>query len=108
MKILILEDNLMWAPRLFKTVQAVGHEAVVISKIPEEIPPADIAIVNLGSTSMPAQDLVPRIRRAGIKVLGHAGHKEKELHQIGKEIGCDYLATNSEITHKLPDILARM
>lgn len=108
MKILIFEDNLMWGPRLAKSAIAFGHEAVVIVKLPPQIPAADLAIVNLGSQSMPASDLVPRLKEVGIKVLAHAGHKEKELLDLGRGLGCDRLATNSEITNKLEQILQEM
>lgn len=105
MRILIFEDNLMWGPRLVKSAQAFGHQHTLLAKVPNEIPEADLAIINLGSLSMPAQDLIPRLKEQGIKILAHAGHKEKELHALGKDLGCDRLATNSEITNKLDQIL---
>lgn len=105
MRILIFEDNLMWGLRLAKSATAFGHEATVLSKIPAEIPNAELAIVNLGSTTMPASELVPKLKAASLKVLAHAGHKEKELLALGKDLACDRLATNSEITNKLEQIL---
>jgi hypothetical protein len=105
MRVLIFEDNLMWGPRLNKSVAAFGHEPSVVTKIPTEIPPADLAIVNLSSLSLPPSDLIPRLKEAGIKILAHAGHKEKESHALGKDLGCDRLVTNGEITHKLEQIL---
>lgn len=105
MRVLIFEDNLMWGPRLLKSITAFGHEGKVLARVPEEIPPADLAIVNLGSLNLPATDLVPKLKAANLKVLAHAGHKEKELHELGRDLGCDRLATNSEITHKLQEIL---
>jgi hypothetical protein len=106
--VLIFEDNLMWAPRLKKSAASFGHRAEVLAKIPNEIPDGDIAIVNLSSKTLPAADLVPKLRLAGIKVLAHAGHKEKELLALGQDLGCDRLATNSEITHNLEKILAEL
>lgn len=105
MRILIFEDNLMWGPRLVKSAQAFGHEPVLLSKIPNQIPSGDVAIINLGSIAMPAVELIPNLKGQGIKILAHAGHKEKELHALGKDLGCDRLATNSEITNKLEQIL---
>ena len=106
MTVLIFEDNLMWAPRLVKSVSAFGHQSQVVSKVPLVIPAGDVAIVNLGSLSMPAETLVPQLKAAGLKIIAHAGHKEKDLHDLGKNLGCDRLATNSELTHKLEQILA--
>ncbi len=99
MKVLILEDNLLWSSRLKQTLTAFGHEAIVAS-VPQE---CDAAIIALGRPTM-ASD-VASLRAKGAFVIGHAGHKEKELHQAGKDAGCDRLATNSEITNKLPQIL---
>jgi len=98
----------MWAPRLQKSAIAFGHTTEVFSRIPEVMPSGDIAIVNLGSNSLPAVELVPKLRQARIKVLAHAGHKEKELLELGRGLGCDRLATNSEITHHFEKLLAEL
>jgi hypothetical protein len=103
MKVAIYEDNLLWGPRLAKTVTAFGHEALMARTA--DVIPSDVAIVNLSSSGFPVAELVPKLKAAGIKVIAHAGHKETELHEAGRNLGCDYLATNSEITHKLPQIL---
>ncbi len=105
MRILIFEDNLMWGPRLVKSVTAFGHEPVLLPKVPVDIPTGDVAIVNLGSASMAPDVLVPKLRAAGLKILAHAGHKEKDLLELGRGLGCDRLATNSELTNKIEKIL---
>lgn len=105
MTILIFEDNLMWSSRLVQSVKALGYEAVLRTKLPEGQEQAEIAIVNLGSHSLKPTDLVPKLRESGVKVIAHAGHKEKELHALGKDLGCDRLVTNSELTYKLEQIL---
>jgi len=51
------------------------------------------------------RDDVVALKAMGAVVIGHAGHKEKELLAAGKEAGCDRLATNSELTNKLHQIL---
>ena len=88
-----------------KSVVAFGHEATVFAKAPPEMPVADVAIVNLSSRAILPSDIVPKLKAAVIKVIAHAGHKEKELLELGKELGCDRLATNGEITHKIDQIL---
>ncbi|MDQ2985484.1 MAG: hypothetical protein M3R13_02025, partial [Armatimonadota bacterium] len=97
MKVLILEDNLLWSSRLKQTLTAFGHEPVVGS-VPAD---CDVAILALGRPSM-AED-VAALKQLGAFVIGHAGHKEKELHAAGREAGCDRLASNSELTNKLPE-----
>ena len=116
MKVLIFEDNLIWSTRLVRTLRGLGHEAEVHSPLPPAPSPfagtshpengegeVRAAIVNLASPGI--ADLVAELRADGIYVIGHAGHKEKELHALGKDAGCDRLATNSEITWKLGEIL---
>jgi hypothetical protein len=98
-KVLILEDNLLWSSRLRQTLQAFGHEAVVASS-PQ---PAEVAIIALGRPAMASE--VASLKQLGAFVIGHAGHKEKELLEAGKAAGCDRLASNSELTNKLPQIL---
>ena len=105
MRVLIFEDNLMWSARLKKTVEALGHRALVFGSVPKPIPNAEAAIVNLGSEDISAEELVPRLQGLGIYVIAHAGHKEKELQELGKELACDKLASNSELTFKLNEIL---
>ncbi len=105
MRVLIFEDNLMWSARLRGSVQALGHEAVVIDKPAAGLPEGELAIVNLGSDRLPAADLVPRLKAAGVHVVGHAGHKEKPLTQLGNELGCDQVVSNSTITFHLAKVL---
>ena len=103
MKILIYEDNLMWSARLGKTVAALGHEGIVVPR--PELREGDAAIVNLGAPSFKPEELVPALRAQGVHVIGHAGHKELDLHELGREIGCDTLATNRELTFQLERLL---
>ena len=103
MKVWVFEDNLMWSSRLVQTLRALGHEPSVELAIPEG-EPASVAILNLASKSF--SDLVPPLRAAGVYTICHAGHKEKDLLQLGREAGCDAVATNSELTYKIEKLLA--
>lgn len=105
MRVIVFEDNLLWSSRLVKSLKALGHESLLRTKLPDEIVKADVAIVNLGSATIPAAELIPKLKGWGIHVIGHAGHKETELIQFGKDAGCDTLATNSQITFKLAELL---
>jgi len=108
MLILIFEDNLMWSSRLKRTISGLGHESKVIGAIPEVFPVAEAAIVNLGSSAIDPSELVPKLRAAGIYVIAHAGHKETDLKNLSKELGCHRLVSNSELTFKLSAILANV
>lgn len=105
MKVLLFEDNLMWSARLTKTLSASGVEVASFDRIPEVLPAGDVAIVNLGSRGIDPKALVPTLKSAGIRVVAHAGHKEKELRELGRSLGCDRIASNSEMTFKLLDLL---
>lgn len=104
MKVWVFEDNLMWSSRLAQSLRALGHEPVVTTSVPEGA--AEAAIVNLGSPGL--KDLMPRLRELGVYTIGHAGHKEKDLLQLGREAGCDAIATNSELTFKIESLLGRV
>jgi hypothetical protein len=112
--VLLLVDNLFWSARWVRSLRALGHEAVVVAsagKAPAWIPggpaEADVAIVNLAATRLPLEDWLPALRALGVRTIGHAGHKEKDLLQRGREAGCDLVVTNGEITRRLPEVLAR-
>jgi hypothetical protein len=99
------ENNLMWSSKMKQSLRILGHECVLLRAIPEE-GSADVAIVNLGEGDPKA--LIAALRERGVPSLAHAGHKETELHEIGRDAGATLLATNSEMTHKLPDLLTKV
>lgn len=107
MTLAIYEDNLMWSVRLSTAAKALGHEAVVIGKREAAPKGAKVAIVNLGSANFEPEKLVPELLAQAVVVIGHAGHKEKDLLALGQAAGCSILATNSELTHKFREILER-
>ena len=104
---MIFEDNLVWSVRLKKAALALGHDAVTLDRIPDDIPQAQAAIVNLGSDSLGVDVLLPLLKQKGIWTVGHAGHKEKALLEAGREAGCDLIASNSTLTFKLDQVLAK-
>jgi hypothetical protein len=102
MKVWIFESNLIWSSRFLNTVKGSGHEGLVVSLIPDGT--ADVAIVNLGDPSV--SEIAAGLAERGIYTIAHAGHKEKELMELGRQIKVDRIATNSEITNKLPQMLS--
>lgn len=108
MKVLVIEDNLIWSSRFLQSLRGLGHEPTLMKELPDTLPQVDAAIVNLSSASMPVEDLLPALRAAGIYVIGHAGHKENPLLDRGREAGCDAVVSNSTITYKLAEVLAQV
>jgi hypothetical protein len=105
MRVLIFETNLMWSSRLVQSVKALGHEALLRRSMPIEAEGADAAIVNLGEGPIDAAALIAKLKELGVPVIAHAGHKEKSLHELGQTAGVDVLATNSQLTFKLAELL---
>lgn len=108
MRIAIFDENLMWSVKLSSGISQLGHSSIVIDSLASEIPAVDVAIVNLGSARLPAGTLIPQLKDKAIKVIAHAGHKEKPLLTLGNECGADLVVTNGELTHKLGEILAKL
>jgi glucuronate isomerase len=103
MRVLVLESNLMWSARLVQSLRGLGHEPILNADVLST--EADAAIVNLSDARM--TESVAALHQRGVRVIAHAGHKEKQLHELGRDAGVDILATNSEITFKLPELLQR-
>lgn len=109
MTVLIIENNLLWSRRLTLSLEAAGHIAVVASSWdsnPNVHP--DVALVNLSNPSGQPTEQVKQLKANGVYVLGHAGHKEKDLIEAGKRAGCDQIVSNGQLTFKLAEILSRI
>lgn len=107
MRILLVDRNLFWTVRFSKALQSLGHEAISTSGPPWPNQRFDAAILNLGTAGL-SVEWVRSLQEQGAYVIGHAGHKEAEKLDLGNAMGCDYVATNSEITHKLADLLTKV
>jgi hypothetical protein len=105
MKVLLFEDNLMWSVRTRNGLEAMGHEVVVAAKPGGELPAADLAIVNLGATSFDPFVLLPRLKARGVTVIGHVGHRDKELWKRGEEAGCDRVVSNGTLANRLSTVV---
>jgi hypothetical protein len=101
MVVWLFESNLMWSSRLKQSFEGLGHEVSIETDVPERA--ADVAVVNLGDRNV--ADVINALRAKNISVIAHAGHKEKELLDLGRGLEVDRLATNSELTFKLPQII---
>ncbi len=102
MLVWIFESNLIWSSRFVNLVRGFGYEAVVTTTLPEGR--ANAAIVNLSDPNV--GKIAEELRERGVYTIAHAGHKEKDLIELGKQIAVDRIATNGEITKKLESILA--
>lgn len=102
----MLEDNLMWSSKLVQALKGAGHEAVIAQSVPGDLASFGAAIVNLGSRAIDPSVVVPALKSGNVFVVGHAGHKEEMLQELGHSLGCDVVATNSQVAFKIKQILA--
>lgn len=107
MRVLILDENLIWSQRLRTGVAALGHEPLVMASR-GEMPVADCAIVNLGSRVFEPRSTMAALRANGTRVIAHAGHKEKPLLELAESCEADLVVTNGTLTHKLAEVLERV
>jgi hypothetical protein len=104
-KVVILENDLMWSVRLQKRMQSLGYDAQVIDRWTDEIPYTDIAVINMRSREFPLEKTVDLLKEKKVFILGHVGHKESDLILLGKNLNIDKIVTNSMMIHKLEEIL---
>jgi hypothetical protein len=106
-KLLILDENLMWSAKLQKSATALGWAAIVLDELGDEVPSVDAAILNLSSRKYETEETVARLHAKGIFTIAHAGHVEKENLEKGRQAGCGIVTTNGATANKLDEILAK-
>jgi hypothetical protein len=81
-RVLVFERNLLWSSKLLNGLRGLGHEGVMAKQMPVHADGAEFAIINLSEPD--PSTAVSRLHEMGVKVIGHAGHKEKELLELGR------------------------
>ena len=101
MKVLLLEDNLMWSVKVRNGLETLGHKVTVATQPME----ADIAIVNLGARAFDPIEAVKQLKKQGTTTVGHVGHKEKDLWEKGEKAGCDKVVSNGTLANRLESVM---
>lgn len=104
MTVAIYEPNLFWAAKIRAAIHAAGwrcsdwpaHERV------------HILVAGLYADPSELEAVVRHAGELGVPVLGHAGHKEKELLALGRRLGCRSVLTNGELAHRLKTHVERL
>lgn len=99
MKVALFEPNLFWAAKVRSAIVAAGWECVVASE--GQWRDVRALVVGLYAPEEALRRVVAEARRNRLPVVGHAGHKEKALLNLGRELGCDRVLTNGELAHRL-------
>lgn len=105
MRVLLLEDNLMWSVRTRKGLEALGHEVTVLSRPQGQLPESDLVIVNLGATRFDAIEQVKALKQRGTRTIGHVGHKDKGQWKAGEQAGCEKVVSNGTLANRLQAVM---
>lgn len=115
-RVLVVDDDLFFAVRIETTLKKLGYDVRVVGNadaavgLAQERTPA-LAIVNFGSTRLPATEVVERLKALhdAPLVLGFVPHKQMPfVRQNAMAAGCDRLIANSALSMRLPQIIARL
>lgn len=97
MKVALFEPNLLWSSKLTAGLRSLGHEIVTDE--------AEVAFVSLSQDPATLRELVSNLLASGVKVIGHAGHKEEDILALGRSLDCSLVVTNGKVALNLPAIL---
>jgi CheY-like chemotaxis protein len=111
--VIVADDDLLFSTRIASAVTACGHRPQVVrtgaafQEALRKHPAA--AILNLASSRL---DAITAIRDAKsdrstrtIPLLGFCGHADAPRRAAARSAGCDVVATNGEVSSKLPRLL---
>ncbi len=99
MKVALFEPNLFWDAKARAILTGAGWECVAATE--ERLRDAGALVVGLYAAEEDLRRVVAEAKLRGVPVIGHAGHKEKPLLNLGHELGCDRVLTNGELAHRL-------
>ncbi|MCZ7579713.1 MAG: hypothetical protein M5U21_02650 [Fimbriimonadaceae bacterium] len=105
MKVWLFETNLLWSERLKSGLLALGHEVEQVS--PAAVPDgaADLVIASLTEIAKAPPDFVQFLKSRSAKIIGHAGHVETDLFQLGSDLGFDAVFPNGKVSNRLEAVL---
>lgn len=105
MRVLIVEDNLIWSSRVQQALLALGHECAQYR--PGAIPDCEAAVLGLGFNAEHLPVVIQALQERKIPIIAHCGHAEKQLSQKGRDLGCDHVVTNGSLTLQLQTLLPK-
>lgn len=105
MHVLVCEKNLLWAIRLQNGIRSLGNQTTAFTTPLPIDENYDLAIINLSLPEFLEPTWLASLRENCKVLVAHAGHKEKELMEIGKSVGMDHLVTNGYLAKKLDAVL---
>jgi DNA-binding response OmpR family regulator len=91
-RVLVLAQDLIWADRLARAVEAAGAEparATSLERFREALPGADAAIVDLTALAYDGVAAIELARAAGARVLAVGQHDDHDLRKRALAAGAD-------------------
>jgi DNA-binding response OmpR family regulator len=108
MKILIIDENLTFGLKLKYKSEENKFKSKTISffkeQILEEYQP-DVVLINLETKTNDISKIIPLIKSKNIKIIGYCDFRKKDLALKSKQLGANFIATNTSIVHNFLEIL---
>ena len=91
-RVVVLAQDLIWADRLARAVEAAGAEPVRVASLERfetALAGSDAAIVDLTALAYDGVTAIERARSAGVRVLAVGQHDDHELRKRALTAGAD-------------------
>ena len=91
-RVVVLAQDLIWADRLARAVEAAGAEpvrAAALEPFETALAGSDAAIVDLTALAYDGVTAIERARSAGVRVLAVGQHDDHELRKRATSAGAD-------------------
>jgi predicted metal-dependent hydrolase/CheY-like chemotaxis protein len=113
--VLVLEDDLLFSPRIEMGLQASGYRArfvTQISELNEALKAAPVLILaNIGARGLPWPKMVELAQARRLPphapVVGYGPHTDLELRQKALDAGCDAVVARSAVANNMASLLQR-
>ena len=99
--ILAFVDDLFFRTKIETVAHQINVEVRFTDKIYDN---ADLIIVDLNNEKTDVLELVRKMRKKNIKVIGFLSHVQRELAENAREVGC-IVMPRSEFSRMLKEIL---
>lgn len=107
LQILLLDDNLMSATRVENGLRSGGNAVKLARRVPEN-GAFDLVVLNFGSRSLGALELLPTLRErfAGAEIWGFCGHREVEIWRAAQNAGVKMISNERAMSEIAGEIEA--
>jgi CheY-like chemotaxis protein len=114
--IVVADDDLLFSTRIASALTACGHEPRVVrtaAAFREALRGRPAAgILNLASAHLEGAVAIRNAKTdpltRTIPLLGFCGHADAATRAAARSAGCDRVATNAEVSSRLPQLLAEL